>query len=338
MAQKHNNIKRITHRILEELKATYDLAQATSLKKAVVSLRAKIDIQIMNRNGGKESEAAKNRLLNKHQIILDFLEKQYAEYWDKYRRPTIMPEISAGMQDKIWVCWWQGFDNAPEIVKTCINSIIRNAGDKEVIIITEDNYRQYVAFPEWIEQKRNLNIISRTMLSDLLRMNLLASYGGIWLDATFFCTKPYLETYMSLPIWSIKRPDYGHASVACGYFAGYSWGCSNENRWIFKVIFDFLCYYWKTNDKMIDYLLVDYAVVLAQKHDAKIAKAISSIKPNNPYCDELNKVLGRPFDENTWENISTDTYLYKLTWKQTFKKDVNGRDTFFGKLISGKLS
>ena len=66
----------------------------------------------------------------------------------------------------------------------------------------------------WIEEKRKRNIISRTMFSDLLRMNLLATYCGIWIDSTFFCTKPCFESYMSQPLWSIKRPDYLHCSVA----------------------------------------------------------------------------------------------------------------------------
>lgn len=338
MAQKHNSIKRIIHRTFEELKATCDIAKSTSLKKAIATLRAKIDIQIMNRNGGKETEAVKNRLLRKHQIILDFLEKQYAEYWGKYHRPTAMPKSNDKLQDKIWVCWWQGLDNAPDIVKVCINSIIQNAGEKEVIIITEDNYHEYVTFPEWVEEKRKAGIISRTIYSDLLRMNLLSKYGGIWIDSTFFCTKPCFEEYMRLPLWSIKRPDYLHCSVAGGYFANYSLGCNYGNRWIFKVIFDFLCNYWKENDKLVDYLLTDYVIVLAQRHDKEIAEAFAKIQPNNKWCDELNKVLNAPFDENTWQKIGTDTCLYKLTWKQTFSKDINGKETFFGKLINGKLS
>ena len=73
MVQNHNNIKRILHRSVEELKATYDVAKVISLKAALVTFRAKLDIQIMNRNGFKEPEKVRKRLIRKHQIMLDFL-------------------------------------------------------------------------------------------------------------------------------------------------------------------------------------------------------------------------------------------------------------------------
>lgn len=97
------------------------------------------------------------------------------------------------MRNKIWVCWWQGLDNAPEIVKTCVESIKRNSGKYEVLIITDENYKQYVKFPDWLEEKRKHGIISKTIYSDLLRLNLLSTYGGIWIDSTFFVREKVLN-------------------------------------------------------------------------------------------------------------------------------------------------
>lgn len=338
MTQNHNNIRRIIHRSLEEIRATMDVAKVISLRAAAVTFRAKIDIQIMNRNGFKEPPSVKKRLIRKHQIMLDFLEDRFKDYWASYRHPEVMPECDERLKNKIWICWWQGLDNAPEIVKACVASIKRNAGQYEVICITDDNYTDYVTFPSWVEKKREKNIISRTIYSDLLRFNLLSTYGGIWIDSTFFCTDKCFENYMKLPLWSIKRPNYLHCSVACGYFANYSLGCTYENRWIFAVIRDFLYNYWKENDKLIDYLLTDYVIVLAQRHDKLINETFRKIDPNNTYCDELYKVLGQPYDDETWKRISKDTVLYKLTWKQNFAKAVDGKETFYGKLIKGDLA
>lgn len=337
MTQKHNNLKRILHRSIEEIKASIDVAKAISLKAALITFRAKIDIQIMNRNGFKEPESVKKRLMKKHKIMLDFLENKYKDYWATYRFTKDLPESDERFRNKVWICWWQGIDNAPEIVKACVESIKRYAGNYEVICVTEENYKKYVTFPKWIEEKRKENIISRTIYSDLLRMNLLSTYGGLWIDSTFFCTNKCFEDYMQLPLWSIKRPDYLHCSVACGYFANYSLECIYENRWIYKVILDFLYNYWKENDKLIDYLLTDYVIVLAQKHYKEISDAFNKIEPNNTYCDELYKVLGQPYDENIWKKISKDTVLYKLTWKQSFEKEIDGKKTFYGKLIDGTL-
>ncbi len=158
----------------------------------------------------------------------------------------------------------------------------------------------------------------------------------MWLDATFFC-KDSLENYFNLPMWSIKRPDYAHASVAGGQFAGYSLFCDGDHRWVYATIRDFFLNYWKNNDTMVDYLMVDYMIVLAQRYDSSIKQAFDAIPENNSNCDELFKVLGEPFDEQRWNRIKKDTKLFKLTWKQEFPAQNNGTDTFYGKLVKGLL-
>lgn len=142
---------------------------------------------------------------------------------------------------------------------------------------------------------------------------------------------------MKLPLWSIKRPDYLHCSIAGGYFASYSLSCDYEHRYVYAVVRDFLYNYWTHYDRLIDYLLTGYAIVLAQKHVPQIAEAYAAIEPNNRFCDELGKILGKPYDKSLWEQIKQDTVLYKLTWKQSFLKEIDGKTTFYGKLLNGEL-
>ena len=56
----HKSIKRIIHRCAEEVDATRRIAKVTSLKEGFETFRAKVDIQIMNRNGYYENETRKN--------------------------------------------------------------------------------------------------------------------------------------------------------------------------------------------------------------------------------------------------------------------------------------
>jgi hypothetical protein len=337
MANGHSNIKRIIHRCMEELDATVKIAKVTSFRKAVITFLAKIDIQIMNRNGFKESESVRKRLIDKHETMIEYFEKSFDDFLDNYNFDKTVPDNDSSLHDCIWVCWWQGMDNAPELVKKCVESIRNNAGNHKVIIITDDNYKDYVTIPKWIEKKKDAGIITRTNYSDLLRLSLLAEHGGMWLDATFFCSKPSIDEYFNYPLWSIKRPDYLHCSVASGYFAGYSLRCDLQNRWIFATIRDFFINYWEQNDTLIDYLLVDYMIVLAQRKDSRIANAFKDIIPNNPCCDDLYKVLGEPFDKEVWERLKKDTALFKLTWKQEFPYEKDGKETFYAKLINNEL-
>lgn len=337
MAFGHKNIKRIMERCLEELNATKEIAKVTSLMDGLDTLRAKLDIQVMNYNGFLEPTTVRNRLMKKHKVMLDYYEKTFGDFFEIYDYNRPLPVNNSKHNECIWVCWWQGLDNAPDLVKVCIESITKNAGNHRVIVITDDNYKEYVNIPEWIEEKKNSGIISRTHYSDILRLSLLAEYGGMWLDATFFCSDNKLEEYFSHHVWSIKRPDYAHSSVASGYFATYSLQCHIEERWIFATIRDFFLHYWKINDKQIDYLTLDYMIVLAQKKDSRIGEAFKRIIPNNPCCDELYKVLGDPYEEELWQMLKQETSLFKLTWKQEFPKKKDGHDTFYAKLLDGTL-
>lgn len=330
----HKSIKRVLSRIIEEVKATKMIADATSWRSALVTIIAKLDIQMMNRNGYQETAAVKSRLLKKHEVMLEYFQKSFADFLGTYTCDCGETDLPT---DRIWVCWWQGVDQAPLLVKKCIESIARNAGDHEVVIITEENYREYANIPKWVEEKFAKGIISKTHYSDILRLSLLAEHGGMWLDSTFFCAEPMLDQYFQMPLWSIKRPDYLHGSVACGKFATYSLSCSKENRWIFAVIKDFVLHYWKENDILIDYLFLDYLFVLAQKWDKRIDEAFLAVEPNNPSCDELCKVLGQPFSAEQWNKFKADTCLFKLTWKQDYPASAANQDTYYAKLLRGEL-
>lgn len=97
---KHNSFKRIFHRCLEEVKASCDVAKVISVKAAVITFWAKIDIQIMNRNGFKEPESVKNRLIKKHQIMIDFLEDKFKDYWKNYQVLESVPDCDEKLRNK----------------------------------------------------------------------------------------------------------------------------------------------------------------------------------------------------------------------------------------------
>ena len=160
----------------------------------------------------------------------------------------------------------------------------------------------------------------------------------MWLDSTFYCVGSLDKSLYYSQIFSIKRPDYLHASVAGGMFAGYSLGCDDDHRRAFATIRDFFLEYWRGNDFMVDYLLVDYLTVLAQRHDPWIAEAFNEIQPNNPDCDELFKILDQPYDEDTWKELSAYTDLFKLTWKQNFSKVCSNKLTFYGFLTNNSFA
>lgn len=331
------NIKRIVHRVLEELIATKQIANVCGWSDALLTVRSKIDIQVMNRNGFKEPLSVKNRLLKRHEITLKYIENKYTNFLYEYNFNPKLIEKDDRYQNKIWICWWQGIENAPDIVKSCVNSIKKNTESHEIIIITEENYHEFVEFPAWLEEKKKNGIISRTHYSDLLRLEILSRYGGLWLDSTFYCSNKCIDEIFEKGVWSIKRPGYMHCSIACGQFANYSLASDWDNRKVYAIIRDFLIYYWQENTGIIDYLLTDYLIVLASKYNIEVKQQLEKIEPNNPRCDDLFKILGRPFDEAEWEELRKDTGLFKLSWKHIFPVEINGKPTFYAKILAEEL-
>lgn len=253
----------------------------------------------MCRNGLQEPKNVKRRLLKKHATTLAYFERKYKDFWSNYTIPEL-EEVPENLRNKIWVCWWQGIDNAPQIVKNCLASISANCKDYDIIEITLDNYLDYVSFPLVILEKFHNGQITKTQFSDLPRMNLLSRYGGMWLDSTLLATGDISE-YMRMELWSVKRPDYLHVSITMGRFTGYAISCRYENRWIFRPVFDFMCHYWAHNNMMIDYFLYHYAVVMSMNKYPDMYNLFELIEPNNPENDELLKVMGQPFDAHKWE-------------------------------------
>lgn len=338
MPNGHNNIKRLVHRASEEIKSSAAIGRVCGVSEGVNAFRAKLDLQVMNRNGYAEPPEVRSRLVRKHEAVMAYLENLMGDYAESYDYGAALPPIPEGMEDKIWMCWWQGLENAPEIVKVCIDSVRKNSAGREVVVITDENMGDFVQIPDLLVNLRSEGILSRTHISDYLRLELLSRFGGIWLDSTFFCCHALEGDIYGAPLFSIKRPDYLHGSIAGGYFANYSLGCDDGHRFVFAAIRDLFLEYWRRNGYLVDYLLTDYLIVMAQRHCPSIADAFAAIEPNNPACDELFKVLDEPYDASKWSDLSSSTDLFKLTWKQEFPKQIEGAQTFYGELIKKGLA
>ena len=148
------------------------------------------------------------------------LEKEYSdkisEIEKKYKEETCHQE-----RRKVWICWFQGMDSAPEIVKRCYASVRENITDREVVLLTEENYREYAPFPQEIQNKIDCGIIKGAHMSDLLRLELLQKYGGTWIDATVFCSSRSIPVYMldsDLFLFQCLKPGKdGQQSITVSY-------------------------------------------------------------------------------------------------------------------------
>ena len=121
----------------------------------------------------------------KYAAITKFLYKENKDIIEKYNRES--HESNSKIDNgNVWVLWWQGIDMAPDIVKICVQSIRKNIGGRNLIILDESNFRDYANLNTKYEKLLKAEVISKTQFSDLLRLNLLYNQGGYGLTPHTF--------------------------------------------------------------------------------------------------------------------------------------------------------
>lgn len=112
--------------------------------------------------------------LQKESISVRFIEIN--EHLNKNENDRVVPK-------KIWM-FWDG-DNLPHIVKICLESIYKHCGDYEINLLNSVNVKNYIDLPELSQD------VLIAQKADLIRLELLAAYGGIWIDASIFLNENF---------------------------------------------------------------------------------------------------------------------------------------------------
>lgn len=273
---------------------------------------------------------SKSSVIRCRKIIIETLERDYAEILEKYNNYTA--ETLYDPQAPVWVLWLQGYDNAPPIVKKCIDSIKRGT-THPVNLLTLDNLSDYITLPEYINEKYKKGIITHAQMSDIIRMTLLAEYGGLWIDATVYVPQAVPETVFKSEFYTCKRKS----ELANYYVSQYRWtsfinGCQ-KGCVIQKAMKELFFEYWKKNDYLIDYLLVDFFMLAVYNNVSHAKELIDSHPYNQPQLETLQEIMSQVYDEEKYNNltIKSNTDMFKLSWRMNFKRETEeGRQTFFG--------
>ena len=114
-------------------------------------------------------------------------------------------------QTKVWVCWLQGYDKAPHIVKRCIDSIRQHSRGLDTVVIDNTNIHDYITIPRHISEKYEKGIIPNAHYSDYIRVSLLALHGGIWIDSTVLLTDSLPDRIIDTDLFCFKLQSIGKA-------------------------------------------------------------------------------------------------------------------------------
>ena len=254
-------------------------------------------------------------------LIYSYLENSLAAIIEEYKF------IDDGALDSdesknIWVCWWQGYDNMPELCKMCYENLVRNKPHDYIVhLITQDNYRQYVDIPDFIFERMDSGFLTITQFSDILREALLYYQGGLWIDSSVWTTPDFyrfIDTKANF--WSIKLDhiykEYmiGQVISECKWTGFFMYG--KKGNVVTKFAFDGMCDYFKKNEVTIDYFIQNFIIKIGYNNIPLIRESIDRIPLSNSHIYALFLKLNYPFVEDEWDVMVSDTGAFKLSKSQ----------------------
>ena len=239
--------------------------------------------------------------------------RKYADFAKSLRAPLINPENqNPEDNDKIFTLWFQGLDNAPEIVKKCLDTIRRAYGDR-FILLTDDNLYDYIQLPDYIMQKWREKKIRAANFSDIVRIELLYQYGGYWFDATDYLTGPIPRFIEEQPFFMYVSSDvfFPHMFVQTCFMR-----CMKKDplldmwrRLVFR--------YWKEEEMSCEYFLVHMLLKLLVLNNEE-ARALFDRMPKLPMDPThllWNKIGNLPFDKKLYEQMLGEAFFQKCSYR-----------------------
>ena len=209
---------------------------------------------------------------------------------EKYKY-LIKIEENISEDSPIWVMWYQGFEKAPPLIKACIHSIFENKANHPVHLLDQYNLKRYIKLPKYILTKFKKNKFTITHFSDIVRTALLSTYGGYWIDATYFITSPI--NYTSSSLFTLKLAHcYSKKIISKCIWAG-NFLAMPKNSFLSTYSYQAFLLYWKYYDSLIDYFLLDYVIYIAYKNVKELRDLIEKI----PYIECNIFVLFKSLNE-----------------------------------------
>lgn len=217
----------------------------------------------------------------------------------------------------IFMYWGQKFINAPFVVKKCLSSWKLKNPTWRVIELDDDNLNEYINIEEEIPNIKDKKI-KKASYSDIIRILLLANYGGCWCDATTFCTQSlddWLNKNISTGFFGFDKP--GPDRLLSSWFL-----YGEKNNYIIKKWKEKTVLFWNNNNHANDYFWFHYLFGNLYNSDDKfkelwdLTPKISADGPHYVLFEGLVKKLSNNVKSHIDE---IKIPVYKLTYEYNDK-------------------
>ena len=252
-------------------------------------------------------------------------ELEYSEiyfYLDKYMTSQIytiedLKEIKSVRQNHTsWIFWKQGMEQAPKLIQKCFDSVCRNKPKGfDIVLLSDDNLNDYIQLPDFIWEKYKKGYITTTHLSDIIRLELLCTYGGCWIDATVFCSGIIPDYMVNREMFLFKASKMDNVVLKMSSW----WLTAEKSNRLVHVTRKILYSFWKQENNIRNYFLL-HAIMSKLIDQDSLCKSIFYNIPyfNNGNSHVLHSKMPVEFDEEEWRIIKDISVIHKLSYKQRY--------------------
>lgn len=246
-------------------------------------------------------------------------EKLNRTYRDK-KVESYCPKINLELKisNPIWFMWLQPLEDAPEFVKANFNYLKRHFGDR-VVLVNNENYKSYIDLPTVVIDKFNNKIITPTHFSDIVRFELLYTYGGVWIDSTVLVHGEWLRQLPEEVVLQQYKPGRdGKKIYVSSWFLKFPAGHPFVKR-----IRDLLYRYWQDNNRLRMYFLVHAFMHIASSEQHNYLQNITPYENAMPHWLML-QMRQTKFSRNDLERVVQAGNIFKFTNK--FKNETERKN------------
>lgn len=240
-------------------------------------------------------------------------------------------DMKTPYDDSIFVCWLQGIESAPDLVKSCFKQLQNHSNGRKIVLLTEKNAFEICPLPKYMVEKYNSGLITKNMLANLLRLIAIYKYGGLWIDATIITTAKLDARIFSSDFYTIKKtkssPYYIPRGLWTTFFLASKKGCKLP-----YIVCQIMLEYWKEHNQLIDYFLFDHTIKFCYDNSSIVRELIDSVPYNNPDCDFFKGKYNQKFNQTEWDSVTKDTSLFKLSYKENINSSLN--NTYYTTIIT----
>lgn len=221
----------------------------------------------------------------------------------------------------VWLYWHQGWSHAPALVAKCASSWVARNPDWQIHFLSAENISKFISLPEYLNDLE----VPLPALSDIIRIHLLAEYGGIWVDATTWCSRPLNDWvdnvvegngFFAYSNPTSDRPLSSWFLAACkGNYLSKAWKTATDNFWQMRTSCP------APSDITSDYESDDYFwfhglfrnLLETDRNFSTLWAKRFDISADSPHYLQQVGLLSTPNEEVLFHILNKLTNVYKLT-------------------------